>query len=170
MRPISFAMTLAFTIALTLVPPSDRAHVALAAECSVRTGPSIPPPANPPSAFAPYVDAHNCGGYDAWPYGLQKRNGYAARLGEEDLKKQLAARPTTYLLGELDTLPLYGFDSSCSAMAQGPTRVARGLAYAKHVNEKAGAQHKTVTVPACGHNARCVFTADQVLPLLFPKE
>jgi len=51
MRPISFAMTLAFTIALTLVPPSDRAHVALAAECSVRTGPSIPPPANPPSGI-----------------------------------------------------------------------------------------------------------------------
>ena len=130
----------------------------------------LAPPANPPAAFAPYRDAQNCSGYDTWPYGLQKRNGYAARLGEEQLKKQLAARPTTYLLGELDTLPLYGFDSSCAAMAQGPTRFARGLAYARHVAEKAGAQHRTVVVAACGHSARCVFTADNVLPLLFPKE
>ena len=130
----------------------------------------LPPPANPPSSFAPYSDAHNCSGYDSWPYGMQKRNGYAARFGEEQLRKQLAARPTTYLLGELDILPLYGFDSSCSAMAQGPTRVARGLAYARHVTEKAGAQHKTLIVVACGHSARCVFTADPVLPLLFPKE
>jgi hypothetical protein len=24
-------------------------------------------------------------------------------------------------------------------------------------------------VPLCGHNARCMFTAEPVLPLLFPK-
>jgi len=67
-------------------------------------------------------------------------------------------------------LPLYGFDSSCPAMAQGPTRLARGLAYARYVSEKFGAQHRTLVVPACGHSARCMFTADPVLPLLFPKE
>jgi pimeloyl-ACP methyl ester carboxylesterase len=128
------------------------------------------PPANPPAAFAPYPDAKNCTGYDTWPYGLRERVGYSAALGDDQLKQQLVARPAVYLLGELDTLPLYGFDSSCSAMAQGPTRVARGLAYAKYVSEKFGAQHKTLVVPACGHNGRCVFTADPVLPLLFPKE
>jgi hypothetical protein len=25
-------------------------------------------------------------------------------------------------------------------------------------------------VPLCGHNARCMFTADSVLALLFPKQ
>jgi hypothetical protein len=55
-------------------------------------------------------------------------------------------------------------------MAQGPTRLARGLAYARYVSEKFGAQHRMLVVPACGHNARCMFTADPVLPLLFPKE
>ena len=85
------------------------------------------------------------------------------------MKKQLAIRPTSYLLGELDILPLYGFDASCAAMAQGPTRLARGAAWGKYVNEKYGAQHKTLVVPACGHNARCIFTADAVLPLIFPK-
>jgi hypothetical protein len=129
-----------------------------------------PLPANPPAAFGPFADAKNCTGYDTWPYGLQGRNGYVTRLGYDQLRKQLAARPATYLLGELDILPLYGFDSSCSAMAQGPTRLARGLAYARYVGEKFGAQHKTLVVPACGHSARCVFTAEPVLPLLFPKE
>lgn len=129
-----------------------------------------PLPANPPAAFVPFADAKNCTGYDTWPYGLQGRNGYSTRLGDDQLKKQLAARPALYLLGELDILPLYGFDSSCSAMAQGPTRLARGLAYARYVGEKFGAQHKTLVVPACGHSARCIFTAEPVLPLLFPKE
>ena len=48
--------------------------------------------------------------------------------------------------------------------------MARGLAFSKYVNEKYGAQHKTIVVPACGHNARCMFTADAVLSLIFPKE
>ena len=129
-----------------------------------------PLPANPTPPFVPFSDAANCTGYDTWPYGLQGRNGYSTKLTDDQLKKQLAARPTTYLLGELDILPLYGFDSSCPAMAQGPTRLARGLAYAKYVSEKFGAQHRMLVVPACGHSARCMFTADPVLPLLFPKE
>ena len=130
-----------------------------------------PPPAvNPPAPFAVPADANDCTGYDKWPYGLQSRVGYTATLTDEQLKKQLAARSITYLVGELDILPLYGFDASCSAMAQGPTRLARGLAFGKHVNERHGAQHKTAVVSACGHSARCMFTADRALPLLFPKD
>jgi len=117
----------------------------------------------------PYPDAHNCTTYDRWPYGLQNRTGYSAQLSDEELKKQLAARPVTYLLGELDTLPLGGFDSSCPAMAQGPTRLARGQSFAAYVNKNYGAQHRVVVIPLCGHNSRCMFTADPALPLLFPK-
>jgi pimeloyl-ACP methyl ester carboxylesterase len=129
-----------------------------------------PPPAKPPAPFVPFSDARNCTAYDEWPYGLTKRTGYVARLTDDELKKQLAARPTTYLLGELDILPLYGFDSSCSAGAQGPTRLARGLAYARYANEMHGAQHKTLVVAACGHSARCMFTAERALPVIFPKQ
>ena len=53
-------------------------------------------------------------------------------------------------------------------MAQGPTRLARGQAFAKYVNQKFGAQHKAVIVSLCGHNARCMFTADTALPMIFP--
>jgi len=133
-------------------------------------GYTAPAPANPPAPFGPYADARNCTTYDAWPYGLRARAGYSARIADADLKAQVAARPVTYLLGGLDILPLFGFDASCAAMAQGPTRLARGLAYARYVNDKYGASHKTVLVPSCGHNARCMFTADPVLALVFPKD
>ena len=127
------------------------------------------PSAARPGEMAPFGDARNCTTYDAWPYGLEHRTGYAAPIGDDQLKKQLAERPVTYLLGELDILPLGGFDSSCPAMAQGPTRLARGQAFAAYVNQKYGAQHKTVVVSLCGHNARCMFTAEAALPILFPK-
>jgi predicted esterase len=125
-----------------------------------------------PSAKAgdvrPFTDGRGCTTYDEWPYGLKKRTGYAEKISDDQLKKQLAARPTTYLVGEIDILPLGGFDSSCSAMAQGPTRRARGEAFAKYVNDKYGALHKLSTVSLCGHNARCMFTADPTLALIFP--
>ena len=39
----------------------------------------------------------------------------------------------------------------------------------KYVNEQLGAKHGIQIVPECGHNDRCVFTTDAVLPLLFPR-
>ncbi len=122
------------------------------------------------SAFASFGDAGKCPAYDGWAYGLQKRSGYTAKESDDQLRKQLAARPVVYLLGELDILPLAGFDSSCPAMAQGPTRLARGQAFAKYVNEKFGAKHRAVVVPLCGHNARCMYTSETALPILFPNE
>lgn len=121
----------------------------------------------PPPPFRNFADARNCTAYDEWPFGLRHRAGYAAKLSDDSLKTQLAARPVTYALGGLDILPLFGFDGSCPAMAQGPTRLARGLAFARHVNERFGARHKTLLVPSCGHSARCMFTADNVMRLVF---
>ncbi|SPE28530.1 conserved exported hypothetical protein [Candidatus Sulfopaludibacter sp. SbA3] len=119
--------------------------------------------------FRPYGDARNCTTYDHWPYGFQGRTGYNTRSTDDQLRKQLASRPVTYLLGELDILPLGGFDGSCPAMAQGSTRLARGQAFEKYVNEKFAAKHQVLVVGLCGHNARCMFTAESALPLLFPK-
>jgi len=121
------------------------------------------------STFRNFGDGRNCTTYNRWPYGLDNRTGYAGRLTDEELKKQLAARPTTYLLGQIDILPLGGFDGSCPAMAQGPTRLARGQAFGKYANEKYGAKHQVTVVELCGHNARCMFTSETALPLLFPK-
>jgi pimeloyl-ACP methyl ester carboxylesterase len=114
-------------------------------------------------------DAGNCANYDKWPFGLENRTGgYTARTSDEQLKKQLIARPTTFLFGQVDVLPLGGFDSSCSAMAQGATRRARGEAYVKYINETLGAKHAVQIVPECGHNDRCIYTTDKVFPTIFP--
>lgn len=128
-----------------------------------------PPPQDARSPFVPFPDAQNCTTYDRWPYGMVDRTGYSARVTPDQIRQQLVARPTTYVLGALDILPLFGFDGSCAAMAQGPTRFARGLAFAKYVTEQYHAMHKTLVVANCGHNARCMFTTDSVLPLIFPE-
>jgi pimeloyl-ACP methyl ester carboxylesterase len=119
--------------------------------------------------YSPYEDSANCTSYDRWPYGFQQRAGYSARLTEDQLKKQLVARPVTYMLGELDTLPIAGFDASCPAMAQGPNRLLRAQAYTSYIKEALGVPLTFTVIPACGHNARCMFTADRALPILFPK-
>lgn len=106
--------------------------------------------------------------YNRWPAGLDSVVGYAAAETPAQLRRQLATRPTTYLLGQVDVLPLGGFDSSPSAMAQGPTRRARGEAFAKFVADSLGGRPNVIIVPECGHNDRCIFTTDLVFPVIFP--
>jgi hypothetical protein len=129
------------------------------------------PDANRPVAgkpeYRPYSDSA-CA-YDRWPYGWQQRAGYSARVADDQLMKQLISRPVTYMVGELDTLPISGFDSTCPAMAQGPNRLARAQAYTGYLKEHHGVPLAFTTIPACGHNARCMFTAERALPILFPK-
>jgi pimeloyl-ACP methyl ester carboxylesterase len=114
-------------------------------------------------------DSTKAPSFDRWPAGLKNRTGYAANMSEDQLKRQLVERPTTYLLGQVDVLPLGGFDSSATAMAQGPTRRARGEAFYKYVTETLGAKHNAIIVPECGHNDRCIYTTDVVFPVIFPK-
>ncbi|MDB4875362.1 MAG: hypothetical protein JWM41_1808 [Gemmatimonadetes bacterium] len=114
-------------------------------------------------------DAAKAPNFNKWPAGLENRPGYTAQITNEQLIKQLVERPTTYLLGQVDVLPLGGFDSSAGAMAQGPTRRARGEAFFKYVTETLGAKHKAIIVPECGHNDRCIFTTNVVFPSIFPQ-
>jgi pimeloyl-ACP methyl ester carboxylesterase len=127
-----------------------------------------PLPKKAPEPFARFHDAESCTGFDRWPYGLRDRNGYAAKVPEEQLKKQVIERPTTYLAGEYDILPLHGFDSSCAAMAQGNSRLARAFAFARYIDERFGAKHEVHQVDGCGHSGRCMLNAGESLKFLFP--
>src|SRR4051812_36728432 len=49
--------------------------------------------------FGPF-DAAKASNYDKWPAGLENRTGYAASMSDDQLKRQLIERPTTYLLGQ----------------------------------------------------------------------
>jgi hypothetical protein len=119
--------------------------------------------------FLAFAGKPDCEAFNYWHYGMERRVGYAAPVSDELIKRRLVGRDVVYLLGELDTLPLFGFDSSCGAMAQGPTRFARGVAYWNYLNGKHGARHKLVRVAACGHNGRCMYTSNESLPVLYPK-
>ena len=119
--------------------------------------------------FLAYSDRRNCTTYNDWMHGLDNLKGYAASLTADQIRKQLLSRPVTYLMGELDTLPIAGFDASCISMAQGPTRYDRAKAYFAHITRLKAKDHSFVTVPLCGHNARCVWTAEPALPVVFPK-
>jgi hypothetical protein len=118
----------------------------------------------------PFRDRANCTTFDRWPYGLAERVGYIARVGDEQLRKQVVARPAVYMVGEFDTLPtIANFDASCPANAQGPHRLGRGQAYTSYLKQKYSAAHKFMVIPMCAHSSRCMFTADSALPVLFPK-
>jgi hypothetical protein len=124
----------------------------------------------PAAAFAPYPDGRNCVAYDTWPYGLKSRAGYAAASTDEALRRQIVSRPVSFLFGELDVLPLVNFDISCSAIAQGASRLARGLAFTRYLRERFNAKHEVMVIQGCGHNTRCMLASDPALPLLFPKD
>jgi hypothetical protein len=119
-------------------------------------------------AFALYADAANCSGYDRWPYGLSELTGYAAGSSMRDLREQLASRPITYLVGELESRDAPALDTSCPAMAQGASRLARAEAYVDYVTEKFGATRRFEVIGQCGHSARCVYTAGNALRVLYP--
>lgn len=121
--------------------------------------------------YGPFAGAGKTPDYDRWPYGLEDRkSGYTKAMSDAQLKANLAARPTTYLLGQVDVLPLGGFDDSDEAMAQGPTRRARGEAYVKFITERLHARARALIVPECGHNNRCIFTDEVGLAAIFPKD
>ena len=44
-----------------------------------------------------------------------------------------------------------------------------GKAVAAHIHKGAAGVAGPVVVPLCGHNARCMFTSEVALPLIFPK-
>jgi len=120
--------------------------------------------------FGPFADAAKVPKYDQWPFGLEvRKTGYTVGMSDELLKKQLVERKVTYLFGQVDVLPLGGFDGSPDAMAQGATRRARGEAYVKYIHDTLGATSQAIIVPECGHNDRCIYTTDAVFPLIFPK-
>jgi pimeloyl-ACP methyl ester carboxylesterase len=115
------------------------------------------------------VNARECPAYANWPFGIAARAGYAARPAENEIAQQAARRPVTYLVGELDTQPLEGgFYGSCAAAAQGASRFARGVAFAKHMTERYRSGQAAVVVPNCAHSESCMFLSRSGLGVLFP--
>jgi pimeloyl-ACP methyl ester carboxylesterase len=114
------------------------------------------------------VSARECPAYANWPFGIAARAGYAARQSGDEIQRQAARRPATYLVGELDTQPLGGFYGSCAGGAQGASRNVRGVAFAQHMRDRYNAPHTAVVVPGCAHGESCMFLSRAGLGALFP--
>lgn len=120
-------------------------------------------------ALTKVENARGCTGFNSWPYGLAGRKGYAARIRPERMKQNLAVRDIILLAGQLDNVPLSGFDTSCPATFQGSSRYDRALHFNRYIRDHLKGRSRLVVIPLCGHNERCMFTAPIAIPLLFPK-
>jgi Alpha/beta hydrolase family/Transcriptional regulator, AbiEi antitoxin len=120
-------------------------------------------------SFAPF-DRRRCPDFNSWKYGLEQLPAYAAGLDSNRFEARYASRDVTYLLGTLDTNPSYTvLDRSCAALAQGPHRYARGLAYFDYMRRRHGnaLAHRCIDVPGVGHDSNGIFTSEVGLAALF---
>ena len=115
----------------------------------------------------------DCPGYDDWKYGVRALPAHLGRSAQQARDRYSAAR-VDYLEGERDSSAARGafypiLDKSCAAMAQGPFRLQRGLAFAEYERAVLKPLHprRMVVVPGCGHDVRCVLPAAASRPVLF---
>lgn len=108
----------------------------------------------------------SCAGANRWKYGLEGLD-----VDTEALRKRYARASIDYLEGALDAGRGPGtaarvLDQSCPAMAQGPDRLTRGVAYTAYDQQYIGG-HPLHVVPGCAHSVACVFpTRDGARALL----
>ncbi|WP_325088330.1 alpha/beta hydrolase [Burkholderia contaminans] len=111
-----------------------------------------------------------CPSATQWKYGLKSAPPYVASQDVRDLETRYVARHVVYLLGQADTNPYTHFiDRSCAAMAQGPYRLARGLAYFDYLKKRHpdDLAQQVVEVPGVGHDGFGMFTSACGLAVLF---
>lgn len=132
-----------------------------------------------PSSYLYFDDARpdgqaiaggTCPSATQWKYGLKSAPPYVASQDVRALEVRYVARRVVYLLGQADTNPYTHFiDRSCAAMAQGPYRLARGLAYFDYLKKRhpADLAQEVVEVPGVGHDNLGMFTSACGLAVLF---
>jgi hypothetical protein len=115
-------------------------------------------------------DMAACTAYNDYPYGLDKLNDYARRVGPTAIKLGYAARPVTYLTGEKaalsDPLP----DTSCAAMTEGSDRITRAANYNTYLHQIYGetlGPQQFITVPKAGYDAAALYGSPCGMAMLF---
>lgn len=118
--------------------------------------------------FSP-ADEHACADVDTWKYGMHHPPRYASGAAFETLERRYVRSDVIYLLGEADCDPQHqALDRSCAANAQGPHRLARGLAYFAYLsNRHPQLAHRCWRVPGVGHNGQAMFNSAEGLLALF---
>jgi pimeloyl-ACP methyl ester carboxylesterase len=123
----------------------------------------------PRARFETVSNPRGCEAFNRWPYGLEGRPALLTGPDNKSIEKNFTSRRITYVAGQIDIVPLAGFDDSCGANMQGPNRLKRAIYYWQHEDKRYGANHPLVIVPLCGHDGRCMFTSPVLMPILFPR-
>jgi len=115
------------------------------------------------------VDPAACPSFDHWKYGMAGLPRYAGNTLPPVLEQAYVTREVIYLLGTADTDPQHpALDKSCMAEAQGPDRLARGLAYVAYLKRRhPDLAQRLWTVPGIGHSADRMLTSPCGLAALF---
>jgi hypothetical protein len=118
--------------------------------------------------FSP-VDERDCAGVDTWKYGIHEPPRYASSAAFATLEQRYVSSDVIYLLGGADCDPQHqALDRSCAANAQGPHRLARGLAYVAYLRTRhPQLGHRCWEVPGVGHNGEGMFNSAEGLLALF---
>jgi hypothetical protein len=112
----------------------------------------------------------SCPGYNDWKYGMASRPPYLATRDPAVLEQGYVARRVIYLLGTADINPNHpALDKSCMAEAQGPSRYARGHAYAAtmQARDHGTPNHSLWDVAGVGHDGDKMLTSACGLAALF---
>ena len=117
-----------------------------------------------------------CPQFNRWKYGTHDLPPGIGRSAEQ-ARAQYALADISYLNGELDSGAGPGaayriLDKSCAAMAQGPDRLRRGLAYAEYDRQRLAPdrQRQVVVIPGCAHDVACVLPSPAARVALFGTE
>ncbi|AVT12829.1 hypothetical protein [Paracidovorax avenae] len=124
-------------------------------------------------AWRPHPPADGtCPGVNRWKYGTDDLPAGLGRIAAQ-ARERYAAADVHYLEGALDSSDARGtyygiLDKSCAAMAQGPYRLQRGLAYAEYewTLLAPGRRREVVVVPGCAHDVACVFPSEAARAVL----
>ena len=111
-----------------------------------------------------------CPAFNRWKFGMRELPPYLAGADPEALEAAYVARDVVYLLGGGDDDPNNpSLDKSCMAEAQGPDRLARGLAYFRYLKQRhpTGLAHRLLQVPDVGHNIDGMFNSPCGLAALY---
>ena len=119
--------------------------------------------------------AASCPHYDHYRYGLVEPPAYLVQqhLDARQLWARYAARDVRYLVGGRDVDPQHRFlDRSCGAVLQGPTRLARQLAYRDYEQFLAGQwqipiHHPQQVIPDAAHGAPRLYRSPLATGLIF---
>lgn len=114
------------------------------------------------------VPSSSCAGYNAGKYGMQGRNAYSSQVSPAQAERMFLTRRVTILNGGGDTFNNGDMDTSCQAMLEGPSRLARGANFFARMRQLApGAPHDRVIVPGVDHDHLAMFDAVQARTVLF---